>query len=419
MTGRSLEPANEHRSTCRDNRPLLHGSNRSKLAAMRIVIINGPNLNLLGTRSPEVYGAATLGNLESACKEWAHDVGHEAETFQSNHEGDIIDRLHAAANADGVVINPGALTHYSYAIRDAIDAIGTPTVEVHISNVRDREPWRRVSVVSEVCSTTIYGRGIAGYRDAIRHLAARAAWPVETIAYGPDAGSVGDLRLPKGEGPHPIAVLVHGGLWRDTAARDLLDPAAVDLARRGWATWNIEFSRVGNGGGWRATAADVASAIASLMDFGEGHDLDLDRIVLIGHGSGGHLVLQAAIDMREVPIAAVAALAPISDLEAAHVAGVGDGAVEAFMRRTPEESPDRLIAASPIENLPIGIPLLIVHGDQDDHVPAAISRAFAGRAADEGDTVVYHELEGVGHEALIDPATASWEKVVDEVDRLR
>jgi 3-dehydroquinate dehydratase type II len=386
---------------------------------MRLVIINGPNLNLIGTRTPEIYGTTTLEELNAACHGWAVESGCEVETYQSNHEGDIIDRLHAARDADGVVINPGAFTHYSYAIRDAIDAIGLPTVEVHISNVRDREPWRRVSVVSDVCATTIFGRGVAGYRDAIRYLVARAAWPVETITYGPHADNVGDLRVPRSEGPHPVAVLIHGGFWRTTAARDLLDPAAVDLTRRGWATWNIEFARVGSGGGFRSTAADISAAIGSLADFAEGHDLDLDHVVVVGHGSGGHLALLAAIGTSEVPISAVAALAPIGDLEAAHEAGIGDGAVEAFMRRTPEQSPERHVAASPVMNLPIGVPLLIVHGDEDGRIPAEISRSFAGRAADEGDTVVYHELEGVGHEALTDPTTPAWEKVVDEIDRLR
>lgn len=386
---------------------------------MRIVIINGPNLNLIGTRSPEIYGSTTLQQLDDACRGWAVEVGCEVETFQSNHEGDIIDRLHAARDADGVVINPGAFTHYAYAIRDAVDAIGIPTVEVHISNVRDREPWRRISVVSEVCVATIFGRGVRGYRDAIRHLAARAAWPVETITYGPDADNVGDLRIPRGEGPHPVAVLMHGGFWRNTAARDLLDMAAVDLTRRGWATWNIEFVRVGSGGGWRATTKDVALAVGSLGGFAEGHELDLDRVVLIGHGSGGHLALQAAVAIRELPIAAVAALAPISDLQAAHDAGIGNGAVEAFMRRTPDQSPERLAAASPIKNLPIGVPLLVIHGDADEQIPVAISRSFAGRAADDGDTVIYHELEGVGHDALVNPSSATWEKVVDEIDRLR
>lgn len=386
---------------------------------MRIVIINGPNLNLIGTRSPEIYGSTSLEELNGACRSWAADAGASVDTYQSNHEGDLIDRLHAARDADGVVINPGAFTHYSYAIRDAIEAIRIPTVEVHISNVRDRESWRRISVVSDVCVATIFGRGVSGYRDAIRHLAARAGWPVETVTYGPDPDNVGDLRIPEGPGPHPVAVLLHGGFWRSTAARDLLDAAAVDLTERGWATWNVEFARVGGGGGWRATTADVAAAVGSLAEFAEGHQLDLDRVVAVGHGSGGQLALQAAAGAKEPPISAVVALAPIGDLEAAHRAGIGSDAVNAFTRRTPEQSPERYAAASPIRNLPIGVPLLVVHGDGDDQVPAAISRAFAGRAADEGDTVVYHELEGVGHDELIDPATRAWAKVVEEIDRLR
>ncbi len=386
---------------------------------MRIVVINGPNLNLIGTRSPEIYGSTSLDELDDLCRSWATDVGATVDTYQSNHEGDLIDRLHAARDADGVVINPGAFTHYSYAIRDAIEAIGIPTVEIHISNVRDREPWRRISVVSDVCVTTIFGRGIVGYRDAIRHLVARAAWPVETIPYGPDSDNVGDLRIPHGPGPHPVAVLLHGGFWRHTVARDLLDAVAVALTGHGWVTWNVEFARVGSGGGWRATTADVATAVSSLAEFAEGHELDLKRVITVGHGSGGHLALQAAIGAREPPISAVAALAPIGDLEAAHRAGIGTDAVDAFTRRTPEQSPERYAAASPIRNLPIGVPLLVVHGDEDDQIPAAFSRSFAGRAADEGDTVVYHEFEGVGHDELIDPATPAWAKIVEEINRLR
>ncbi len=386
---------------------------------MRIVVINGPNLNLIGTRSPEIYGSTSLEELDATCRSWAADRGAIVDTYQSNHEGDLIDRLHAARDADGVVINPGAFTHYSYAIRDAIEAIGIPTVEIHISNVRDREPWRRISVVSDVCVATIFGRGIIGYRDAIRHLVASASWPVETIEYGPDPDNVGDLRIPHGTGPHPVAVLIHGGFWRNTVARDLLDAAAVDLTEHGWATWNVEFARVGGGGGWRATTADVTAAIKSLTEFAEGHQLDLDRVVAIGHGSGGQLALQAAAGTGGPAISAVAALAPIGDLEAAHQAGIGDDAVNAFVRRTPEQSPERYATASPIRNLPIGVPLLIIAGDDDDQVPAPISREFAGRAADEGDIVVYHELEGVGHNELIDPGTRAWAKVAEEIDRLR
>jgi len=143
----------------------------AETSAMNIVLISGPNLNLLGTRQPEIYGDSTLADIESACVSWAAEAGATLDAYQSNHEGDIIDRLHRAKDeADGVVINPGAYSHYSYAIRDAIEAIEIPTVEVHLSDITAREEWRRHSVVAEVCAKTIYGRGVDGYRDAIRFL---------------------------------------------------------------------------------------------------------------------------------------------------------------------------------------------------------------------------------------------------------
>ena len=139
---------------------------------MRISVINGPNLNLLGTRQPGIYGDWSLERLDNACRDWAAEVDAIVDTYQSNHEGDLIDRLHEARqSAEGVVINPGALAHYSYAIRDAIEAIEIPTVEVHISNIKERETWRHDSVVEEVCVATFAGLGVDGYRAAIRHLA--------------------------------------------------------------------------------------------------------------------------------------------------------------------------------------------------------------------------------------------------------
>jgi 3-dehydroquinate dehydratase-2 len=142
------------------------------LLPMRVLIVNGPNLNLLGIRRPDVYGELTLGELEDRCRQWGRDLGLVVDTFQSNHEGGLIDRLHdAIGTADGVVLNPGALTHYSYALHDAIEAIGLPVVEVHISDISSREPWRAESVISPACAATISGQGIDGYRQALEHLA--------------------------------------------------------------------------------------------------------------------------------------------------------------------------------------------------------------------------------------------------------
>ena len=396
---------------------------------MRILILNGPNLNLLGSRRPDVYGLTSLAELDDRCLAWGADLGVTVDTFQSNHEGDLIDRIHLARrSADGLVINPGALTHYSYALHDAIEAVQIPTVEVHISNIHAREPWRRTSVTAPACVYRIFGRGIDGYRWAMRHLRERAALDFEIVSFGDGPDRVGDLRLPRGGGPFPVLTLIHGGFWRDPWTRDVMDAAAVDLTRRGWATWNIEYHRVGEGGGWPATLHDVAAAIDRLASLAEAADLDLGRLALVGHDAGGQLALWAAGRNRLEPGApganpilsptAVVALAGISDLGTAVRIGLGDNAVEAFLRRTPADGPQRYALADPSSLLPFGIPILLMHGETDDRVPASLSQEFAGRAADCGDPVVYHEIEGAGHMDLIDPRSPAWQRVVAELEVL-
>ncbi len=138
---------------------------------MRIFVINGPNLNLLGTREPAVYGVTTLDGIVAACAAWAEDNGIILATFQSNSEGEIIDAIHTAGReADALVINPGAHTHYSFAIRDALAAVKIPAIEVHISNIHKREAFRRTSVISPATTGMISGLGPYGYILAMQAL---------------------------------------------------------------------------------------------------------------------------------------------------------------------------------------------------------------------------------------------------------
>lgn len=142
---------------------------------MKVLLLNGPNLNLLGTREPHIYGADTLADVEQRFKEEALSLGAEAEAFQSNHEGALIDRIHAA-RMDGtkaIVINPGGLTHTSVALRDALSGVALPVVEVHISNVHRREEFRHHSYISGIADGVIAGLGVQGYGAALRFLVGR------------------------------------------------------------------------------------------------------------------------------------------------------------------------------------------------------------------------------------------------------
>lgn len=137
---------------------------------MKIQVIHGPNLNMLGKREVNVYGTITLDKINELIKNEAQELEFDVKVFQSNHEGEIIDELHACYNkVDGVIINPGAYTHYSYAIRDAITSINIPTIEVHLSNIEDRESFRKNSVTKDVCITQIMGKGYHSYIEALKY----------------------------------------------------------------------------------------------------------------------------------------------------------------------------------------------------------------------------------------------------------
>jgi acetyl esterase/lipase len=224
--------------------------------------------------------------------------------------------------------------------------------------------------------------------------------------------------------------VVHGGYWRARRSRRYARPLCADLARRGWAAWNLEYRRVGRGqgGGWPATFADVAAGIDHLQRVDA--ELDLETVAAIGHSAGGHLALWAATRTRSptgspgarprVPVTAgVAALAAVSDLEASPFLCRPGGAVFDLMSSAPGEvADDRFELANPIRRLPLGIPILLVHGEADRTIPVERSREFGAAARRAGDEVTLVELPGAGHRAVVDPRGAAWAETVSWLEAL-
>jgi acetyl esterase/lipase len=198
-----------------------------------------------------------------------------------------------------------------------------------------------------------------------------------------------------------LVVLIHGGFWRERFTADTIAPLAVACGELGLWAWNIEYPRVGMaGGGWPGTALAVRDAIDGALEAAAGRPL-----ALIGHSAGGQLALWAA---GERPVSLVVSLAGVCDMEAGARAGIGDRAVQGFLGAEPDADPDLYVAASPIRRLPLGVPSLLIHGDEDNRVPIDQSRAYAAAARAAGDDCSLRELTDVDHFQLIDPAGAAW-----------
>ena len=239
-----------------------------------------------------------------------------------------------------------------------------------------------------------------------------------TVYYGSDLDQLGDLRVPEGGEPHPVVVLLHGGFWRERFTRELMDGLAEDLTRRGYATWNLEYRRVGpSGGGWPTTLLDVAAGIDHLADLASENRLDLSKVAVVGHSAGGQLALWSA-SRGNLPTGspgagpivsprAVISLAGVNDLSTAEEQGLGRGAVAEFLGDSVEHSQIYSLV-SPIELLPIKTAQLLVHGTADTHVPVEQSRSYYESAIALGDSAELLVLEGVDHFALNNPESEIW-----------
>ncbi len=257
---------------------------------------------------------------------------------------------------------------------------------------------------------------------ALSSPALAAAPAPKRIAYGAHASQWGDLYVPRGAEKLPVVAIVHGGFWRERYTAELGAPLAQNLAaNHAVAAWNIEYRRVGGGGGFPATLDDVAAAIDALAGpaqaAAEGR-LDLARVVAVGHSAGGHLVGWLASRHRlpasapganpRVRLKGAVPQAGVLDLADGAAQRLGDGAIDAFLGTAAANVPERIAAASPIALLPIGAPVICVHGDADDTVPIRQSERYVVAARAAGDPARLVRLAGVGHFEVIDPADPAW-----------
>jgi acetyl esterase/lipase len=224
--------------------------------------------------------------------------------------------------------------------------------------------------------------------------------------YGDDPSQYAELSLPDGE-PRGVVVVVHGGFWKAEYGLELGRPLAADLVARGWAAWNVEYRRVGSGGGAAETCADVAAAIDLLRELVP----DPASLVTLGHSAGGHLATWAG---RLDGVTAVVSQAGVLDLRTAHADGLGGGAVEAFLGHPPTEADDRY---DPLRRLPLDVPVWCVHAPDDDVVPIGQSRAYVDAARAAGGTATLVEVPG-DHFTVIDPASEAWGRTVEVLDGL-
>jgi acetyl esterase/lipase len=265
--------------------------------------------------------------------------------------------------------------------------------------------------------------------DALPHRA-----PDRRIAYGNSRQQYGELRVPAGPGPHPMAIIIHGGCFKAAyATADYAAPIGDALKDQGIASWNIEYRRLGDpGGGWPGTYRDVGRAVDYLRTLAKPYNLDLARVVVVGHSAGGHLAMWAAGRSRvpkqsalytanPLPIRGAVDLAGPLDLSA-HIAEYEglcrDSVITSLMGGTPATRPERYAQASPIKLLPYGLPQVLVLGTYEDFVPMPLMRAYADAARRAGDSVRVVHVRGAGHFEIASPRSYAWPPVLRAIRAL-
>jgi acetyl esterase/lipase len=241
-------------------------------------------------------------------------------------------------------------------------------------------------------------------------------------AYGDGVDQWAELFVPRARSAG-VAVVIHGGFWRARYTASLGHPLAVDLARRGWTAYNIEYRRVGAGGGWPHTLQDVADAVDLLADL----EIDLSRVIAIGHSAGGHLATWAAGRDRlpigapgaqpRVALTGVVAQAGVLDLRRGIRESTGNGAISDLLGGDPNDVAERYDLADPMYQAPLSVPIICIHGRSDESVPLAQSEAYTARATERGGEATLITLEG-DHMMHVDSQSPAWSTAVDALTRL-
>ncbi len=256
--------------------------------------------------------------------------------------------------------------------------------------------------------------------------------PTAKISYGAAPQQFAELRLPSGNGPFPVVVVIHGGCWIQYATTQYTAHLASELVKQGWATWNLEYRRAHEpGGGWPDTFADVGQGIDALRDAAKSHPLDISRVAVMGHSAGGQLALWAAGRRRipsesalhtadPLPLRGAVSLAGIADMQSFAQHGPDDCAAGALrvMGGPREEHPERYAAASPIELLPLGTQQVLVWGEEDTIVPEALFRDYETRAREAGDKIEVVRIPGAGHHELCSAEGAAWKEIVAHLKKV-
>lgn len=360
-----------------------------------------------------VWTSAEASPAPGRCRSWAARVDVDVDVVGPVRARRVAALLRDGGHAGAVVEITDVRT--DPAVAAAIAAAGVPVVGVARRALPDDG-----GPAGRACTTVIAGRGTGGFVWALWHLHALRTHPPSTVSYGALAAHVGDLRVPVRRPARATVVLVHGGFWRDEWGRDLMDALAVDLSARGYATWNIEYRRLGaTGGGWPRTRDDVVQAVTALMTL-PGFSADLARTVLLGHSAGAQVALRAAAELRQrgrAP-ALVVALAGLFDLTAAVDERVGRGSIEAFLGGDPARVPGVYRDASPMAHLPLGVRHLLVHGGADEHVPPRQTDAHDRRVRASGDACETIRDPQADHFTVIDPTMPVWTRTATAIARL-